>query len=246
MPVASGVMHSVYRRRGAQASQACRPAGANGLAARAPALYYRCMTDRSVAKESLLPALAETFRTHGYDGASLSALARATGLQKASLYHHFPGGKQEMAEAVLDEHARQFEDLIFTPLAGGEPLRQRIDRMLLVLDSEYDGGTAPSLFSLFAQGPKRDMFGARIAAFYGRWITSLSSALAENGLPRTEAVRRAADAVMVLEGALLLSRALSDTGPFQRVTRQLEEVLVAPAREAVPDMAQRRAVGTNR
>ncbi len=204
------------------------------------------MTDRSVAKQSLLPALAETFRTLGYDGASLSNLSRATGLQKASLYHHFPGGKQEMAEAVLDEHAAQFENQVFAPLAGTEPLRKRIDRMLLVLDSEYNGGTAPSLFSLFSQGPKRDQFGGRIAAFYARWITSLSSALAENGLPRAEAVRRAADAVMVLEGALLLSRALSDTGPFQRVMRQLEEVLVAPAPSSEVAIAEQKAVGTFR
>lgn len=194
----------------------------------------------------MLPALAETFRTHGYDGASLSALSRATGLQKASLYHHFPGGKQEMAEAVLDEHARQFEDQVFTPLAGDEPLRMRIDRMLLVLDSEYDGGTAPNLFSLFSQGPRRDMFAGRIAAFYGRWITSLSSALAENGCPRSEAVRRAADAVMALEGALLLSRALSDTGPFQRVMRQMEDVLVVSDPNLTTDIVENRAVGTVR
>lgn len=204
------------------------------------------MTDRSVAKESLLPALAETFRTHGYDGASLSALSSATGLQKASLYHHFPGGKQEMAEAVLDEQARQFEDQLFTPLTGTEPLRQRIDRMLLLLDSEYDGGTAPNLFSLFAQGPRRDLFGARIGAFYGRWITCLSGALAESGLPRAEAVRRAADAIMLLEGALLLSRALSDTGPFQRVMRQLEEQLAAPAGAGDVAPPERTAVGTFR
>jgi len=92
------------------------------------------MTDRSVAKESLLPALADTFCKLGFDGASLSALSRATGLQKASLYHHFPGGKQQMAEVVLDELAAQFEAQVFAPLAGTEPPQARIDRMLLILD----------------------------------------------------------------------------------------------------------------
>jgi len=204
------------------------------------------MTDRSVAKESLLPALADTFLKLGFDGASLSALSRATGLQKASLYHHFPGGKQEMAEAVLDEIATQFEEQVFTPLTGSEPLRTRIDRMLAVLDDQHASGTAPNLFSLFSQGPKRDLFGGRIAAFYGRWITSLGGALTENGLPRAEAVRRAADTVMLLEGALLLSRALSDTGPFQRVMRHLEDALTAPGPTPAIEIAEHEAVGTFR
>lgn len=218
----------------------------NGLAGRAHAPYNCCMTDRSVAKESLLPALADTFCKLGFDGASLSALSQATGLQKASLYHHFPGGKQEMAEAVLDELAEQFETQVFTPLSGPEPLRPRIARMLTVLDAMHEGGTAPSLFSLFAQGPKRDLFGGRIAAFYGRWITSLSGALAETGMPPAEAVRQAADTVMAIEGALMLSRALSDTGPFQRVMRQLEDALTLPAPPPTPEIAEQQAVGTFR
>ncbi len=204
------------------------------------------MTDRSVAKESLLPALADTFLKLGFDGASLSALSRAAGLQKASLYHHFPRGKQEMAEAVLDELAMQFEEQVFAPLNGTEPFQTRIDRMLLMLDSQHEGGTAPSMFALFSQGPKRDLFGDRIAAFYGRWITSLGGALAESGMPKTEAVRRAADAVMVIEGALLLSRALADTGPFQRVMRHLEETLAAPGTMLAGEIAEHRAVGSFR
>ena len=54
------------------------------------------MTDRSAA----IPALAEAFREHGFEGASLAQLCEATGLGKGSLYHFFPGGKDEMAEVV--------------------------------------------------------------------------------------------------------------------------------------------------
>ena len=50
-----------------------------------------------------LPALAEVFREHGFEGASLSLISERTGLGKGSLYHFFPGGKEEMAAAVLDD-----------------------------------------------------------------------------------------------------------------------------------------------
>ena len=72
------------------------------------------------------------------------------------------------------------------------------------------------------------------------------AALAETGLPPTEAVRKAADAVMVIEGALLLSRALADTGPFQRVMRHLEETLSVPGSIPTLEIAEQRAVGTFR
>ena len=48
-------------------------------------------------------ALANTFRLHGFEGASLSVISAETGLGKGSLYNFFPGGKEEMARAVLDE-----------------------------------------------------------------------------------------------------------------------------------------------
>ena len=72
---------------------------------------------RSVAERSdTLPALAEVFRGHGYEGASLAIISNATGLGKGSLYHFFPGGKAEMVSAVLAEIDRWFEDKIFAVL----------------------------------------------------------------------------------------------------------------------------------
>ena len=49
----------------------------------------------------MIPVVAEVFRAHGYEGATLSVITEATGLGKGSLYHFFPGGKEELAAAVL-------------------------------------------------------------------------------------------------------------------------------------------------
>ena len=59
---------------------------------------------RTVAERSdVIPVLAEIFREHGFEGASLSIIGEKTGLGKGSLYHFFPGGKEEMAASVLHE-----------------------------------------------------------------------------------------------------------------------------------------------
>lgn len=51
-------------------------------------------------KAQIVGRLFIVFRDHGYEGASLADLSRATKLGKSSLYHHFPRGKEQMAEAV--------------------------------------------------------------------------------------------------------------------------------------------------
>ena len=54
------------------------------------------------SENEALNTLTGLFRDRGYDGTSLSLIMKATGLVKASLYHRFRGGKEEMAETVMD------------------------------------------------------------------------------------------------------------------------------------------------
>jgi AcrR family transcriptional regulator len=54
-----------------------------------------------MSKQTHVPSLLDLFRQLGYDGVTLSKISQVTGLGKASLYHHFPGGKDEMVETVL-------------------------------------------------------------------------------------------------------------------------------------------------
>ncbi|WP_315889750.1 TetR/AcrR family transcriptional regulator [Kovacikia minuta] len=54
-----------------------------------------------MSKQAHVSSLLNLFRQFGYDGVTLSKISQATGLGKASLYHHFPGGKDEMVETVL-------------------------------------------------------------------------------------------------------------------------------------------------
>ena len=71
--------------------------------------------------------LFEVFRREGFDGASMSSIARATGLGRSSLYHYFPGGKHEMALTVLDHLEGWFQRKVVEPLAGDGSAERRID-----------------------------------------------------------------------------------------------------------------------
>ena len=53
-------------------------------------------------RDEVVARILTVFRDFGFDGASLAELSKATGLGRSSLYHYFPGGKDEMAVAVLE------------------------------------------------------------------------------------------------------------------------------------------------
>jgi AcrR family transcriptional regulator len=55
-------------------------------------------------RQRILDAAQEVFAQHGYHGASLDGIARASGTSKALIYEHFES-KRAMHETLLAEHA---------------------------------------------------------------------------------------------------------------------------------------------
>ncbi|GAB6897030.1 TetR/AcrR family transcriptional regulator [Kineosporia succinea] len=158
----------------------------------------RTVTERADA----LPALAEAFRRHGYEGASLAVLTQHTGLGKGSLYNFFPGGKEEMALAVLDEVDAWFRVNVYEPLRDGEvPVPERLQGMTGAVEDYFTSRHLVCLFGAFALGQERERFGERIAAYFTGWIDALGESV-----PRDDAT----DFVATVQGALVLARALDD------------------------------------
>ncbi len=179
-----------------------------------------------VSEEQVLDRLTDVFRQAGYDGASLKQLARAAGLQPASLYHRFPGGKHEMAEAVLQRAGTWLEQHVFRALhEPGEP-RGRIERMCKGLREFYVGGTKSCLLDTLSVSGEGDPLRGHIAQGFQGWIGELAEVLREAGFAPKEARRRAEDAVIRVQGALVLARGLGQPGPFERVLRELPDSLL--------------------
>ena len=178
-------------------------------------------------KEAVLDRLTAAFRRHGYDGASVSRLSEATGLGKASLYHYFPGGKTDMAGAVVGHLGEQFETLILAPLRGNAPPEERLNRMILGLNQFYAGGKDPCVVELFAIGGSREALRDSLAGAVEAWIGTLTAVLEAAGIATDRARYRAEDAVIAVEGALVVGRARDSVEPFQRTLAELPGRLLA-------------------
>ncbi|NPC97009.1 TetR/AcrR family transcriptional regulator [Nocardioides sp. zg-DK7169] len=70
-------------------------------------------------RTQVLDAFAAQLATLGYAGVSLSAVAREAGIQKPSLYHHFPQGKESLYEAVALRFVDDMEARIRAAVGSG-------------------------------------------------------------------------------------------------------------------------------
>jgi len=86
----------------------------------------------SMTKQTILEKALELFMQKGYDGASMSDIAAATGIRKASLYAHFEGKESIFAaifEDILAEYVRVIEEI--TAVREAENAAEQLERIFL-------------------------------------------------------------------------------------------------------------------
>lgn len=193
-------------------------------------------------RDPVLQAIAEVFRRHGYEGASLSRLTAATGLGKGSLYNFFPHGKEQMAAEVLAHIQRWFEAEIFVPLEETEDPWSGIERMFRSTERYFQSGQRICLMGLMALDGETP-FRTQIQAYFSDWQTALASAIHKSGKPQEEATDLAEEIVSAIQGALVLAHAQSDAGIFLRRMQSFRRRLAFPCGELqseTPDCLQGR------
>ena len=86
-------------------------------------------SDATHTRDRALEAAEAMLHAHGHRGLSMDAVARAVGIRKASLYHHFPDGKDhlelEIAERLIERDGARFREA----LERGRDVRGRLEAM---------------------------------------------------------------------------------------------------------------------
>ena len=176
------------------------------------------------SKDEIIDRLFTIFRDRGFEGASLADLSRATGLGKSSLYHYFPGGKEQMAEAVLGRATALIDSAIVEVAQAPEPLRRRVRKIVAALEQLYAGGHTPCVLGQLATAAIGTGARHALRQAFAHWIGAISGLAAESGMSPGRARHFAEDWVARLQGALILRAASGDTGPFKRAMNALLEI----------------------
>ena len=178
-----------------------------------------------MSKDTAIPKLLTVFQQYGYEGATLARLSEATGLGRASLYHHFPKGKEEMATTVLNYLLQALQTQILAPLHSDRPPAERLRAMNKNIDKFYCQGEKACVLALLSVGEAHELFQNQIQQMLELWIDSLAKLAIEAGVKPKTARQRAEDAVLQIEGVLVLSRGLNNRGIFKGVLKHLPEIL---------------------
>ncbi|UTD26397.1 TetR/AcrR family transcriptional regulator [Bradyrhizobium sp. WD16] len=192
------------------------------------------MGARPKHRGAIVAAAAGLFRRRGYAATGINEIVAASGAPKGSLYHYFPGGKDEIAEAALDfagaRVTASMEELSRRATSAAALVRAYGGLLegWMAQSGWRDGcplattvlETAPELPGLTRAG--REAFEA--------WRAVIERALARDGVARFRARRLSALVVAALEGALIVSRADGDGRIIADVTAALAQTLAAAAR----------------
>jgi TetR/AcrR family transcriptional regulator, lmrAB and yxaGH operons repressor len=90
----------------------------------------------------------------------------------------------------------------------------------------FNLGKNPCLWAVLAMEETSDtLFHGQISSALTKWIDSIAQVLISAGIDRTMAQQRSEDAIITIQGALIVSRGLRDHRSFQRVLQQLPQQL---------------------
>ena len=161
-------------------------------------------------RERILFATAELFRRQGYNGTGLKQVVAEAGAPFGSLYHHFPGGKQELAEEVIAMAGAFFQALV-TAVYDEEATPEESVRAVFAGAAEtleatnYEDACPIETVALEVASTDERLREAT-AAVFARWTEALTERLGDRN--------RALAAIAALEGAFILCRATRSTEPM--------------------------------
>jgi AcrR family transcriptional regulator len=170
-------------------------------------------------RERIVVAAAELFRRQGYAGTGVKRILAEAEAPYGSLYHFFPGGKEELAADVLATGGRFFGALYEAIAAGAPDLEAAI--------RDFFAGAAETLEATdYLDACPIATVAGEIASSHERlrvvcdeafesWLQALAADAVAAGVEPAAARRLALSVLAILEGAFLLSRTARSTEPME-------------------------------
>jgi TetR/AcrR family transcriptional repressor of nem operon len=188
-------------------------------------------------RQEIIRKAAPIFNQKGYDGAALSDLMRATGLEKGGIYRHF-GSKQELAGDAFDYAWKLAMD---TRFEGTEQIPNTVDRLKQIVRNFRDRrtqlvpGGCPLLNTAIDSDDGNPKLRAKARQALSAWLDCMES-IAKEGKRRGE-IRSDVDSrklatliASTLEGSLMVSRLQKKEDSRDLAVRHLEEYLETKVR----------------
>ena len=186
-------------------------------------------------KDRILDVTADLFRQYGFTGTGMKQIVAAANAPFGSLYHYFPGGKEELGVAVIHRSGEMYFELFETVVAAAPDLVSGVrdffaGAALVLRDTDY-ADACPIATVALEVASRSEPLRQATAEVFENWVTRAAARLADHGVPDDRAREVAILIISALEGAFILCRA-------SRTTEALEvagAAATAAVRSALPD-----------
>ncbi|GAB3829397.1 TetR/AcrR family transcriptional regulator [Kribbella italica] len=180
---------------------------------------------------------ARLFRRNGYTGTGLKQISADAGAPFGSIYHHFPGGKQQLAETVIRSTGREYLDLVLGLLDGDPDPAAAVHRAFEAAATDLaaaDYADACTIATVALEVASTDeVLRVATADVFETWVQALAEwfgTWCDSGVAR----ELAQSTIMILEGAFVLSRASRDPEPLLVAGRSMAALVRAAVDQAPP------------
>lgn len=187
------------------------------------------MAPGNESRERMLTAALELLGERGYNNITMVEVTDRAGTPRGSMYHLFPGGKEELVIAALAKaragtlrgvarisertgSAAAFLDAVITFHAG------------LLTKANYGVG-CPIMGIIVNVPPEATALWTNATDALTEWVDAIANGLRAKGIEHSDAIRAASVLVSLIEGAIVLSRASRNSAPFDDIRAWIPAVL---------------------
>ena len=176
-------------------------------------------------RDRMIDAAVHALRRDGLAGMSFTDILRESGAARGAIYHHFPGGKSQLATEAATVNGREVRAL-FGELPAPDPVTVLRGFLGLIrpVVQESAGGSGCAVAAVAMAGAEERDHGRLVqtaGASIGSWIDALAGRLATAGMEAADAQDLASLMITTLEGAHVLARAVGRIDPFDQAARAL-------------------------
>ena len=197
-------------------------------------------------RERIMDSSAELFRRQGYTGTGVKQIVSEADAPFGSLYHFFPGGKEQLGEEVIRWSGAMYIQLFASIALQAPDVLTAVGEFFsgagqTLRDTDYADACPIATIALETASTNEQLRKAT-AEVFDSWINAATGYLETAGIPGGDARALAFSMLSLLEGAFIFSRAMRSTEPMQ-IAGASAVAAVRAAIENAPERAQRSASG---
>jgi AcrR family transcriptional regulator len=182
-------------------------------------------------RERIIRAASRLMQRQGYDGTGIKQISEEARATLGSVYHFFPGGKQELALAAISRGDQEFVEVLRAALfSDPDPSRAVIVLTRNLADSlrtsDWLDGCPITTTALGTVGRLPDVQSAAADAF-ARWRGVVFDRLLESGIRESDARDLAHTVISTLEGAELAAQVSRSSRPLEVAGAHLSRLIVS-------------------